>query len=274
MSVVAQIRGYLDRVEDIDYLENILSEVPLSDLFRDLLQLIQGPSADDVGRADLFIRDVIYRAKRNNGPFNEQLFAAGIPSAYVQNVFREDFGIRRNSVSTLGIFHDWWSAKQIENAVVFSELNDPTLLPRLVRLTMFQNQWKDWTLPKRIVNSSDFLVRWSMLEVLDHNLHFPLPRYEILSEAKACLVNLQQDVNPMVKGEADFLRSRMDYYEIMATLPKPEKRKRSKAINQATPKIRFDSFWLFVGNELGARRKTDFTMAELHELAEDFQTPK
>jgi hypothetical protein len=60
----------------------------------------------------------------------------------------------------------------------------------------------------------------------------------------------------------------------MLTLSKLEKRKLSKAMNKVTPKIRFDGFRMFVGRELHAVGKTDFTMPELHELAEAFQKAK
>ncbi|MDB6017339.1 MAG: hypothetical protein JWR19_1828 [Pedosphaera sp.] len=274
MSIAEQIRGYVDRVEDIPHLENILSEIPLPDLFQALIQLIQSSSFDDVGRADLFIRDVIYRAKINNSEFKEQLVVAGVPAAYGQNVFAKDHGIRGIAVSTLKIFNDWWSAKQIEEAVVFSELNDPILLPQLVSITMFRARWEDWSLPKHLISNPDFLVRWSMLEVLDRILVFPLPDEKILSEVKACLSKLREDVNQSIRAEADFLCNRVDFYEVMPSLLKLDKRKRSKAINQATLKIRFESFRMYVGSALGARRKTDFTMAELHEIAENFQKAK
>ena len=267
MNIEERVKCYLDRIEDIAYLECVLDEVPLPDLFQSLLKLLASSEYDDVARADFFIADVICRANANNGDFKKQLVKAGIPTAYEQNVFAQNFQIRRLAIGSLRISSDWWSSTGLSDALTFLEQNDPILLPDALRVQMQNTQWKDWSWPNRLIGNPDFLVRWSVLGLLSECcVRFPLPNFGILAETKTCLSKLQNDENAFVKIEADFLNATVSYYEIMPTLEKPEKRRRSKEMDKSAPKARFSDLWLRVVNELIARRKTDFTPTELHEL--------
>lgn len=267
MNTEDRIKGYVDRIEDIAYLECVLDEVPLPDLFQSLLKLLASSEYDDVARTDFFIRDVICRAKTNNGAFKKQLIEAGIPTAYEQNVFAQNFQIRRLAIGALRISCDWWSSTGLLDVLTFLETNDPILLPDALGVQMQRMQWKDWSWPNRLIGNPDFLVRWSVLGLLNECcVHFPLPESGILTETKSCLSKLQNDENAFVKIEADFLSATVSYYEIMSTLEKPEKRRRSKAMDKSSPKTRFSDLSLRVGNELISRQKTDFSMKELHEI--------
>ncbi|NOS69513.1 MAG: hypothetical protein HOP33_06230 [Verrucomicrobia bacterium] len=268
MGVAERVKGYLDRIEDINYLVCILDEVPLSDLFKVLVELLGSSDCDDVARVDWFIADVWMRAGRNNAEFKANMVVAGIPAAYQRAVFARNYVIRRTAVSRLRMFEEiWWPAAELADALTFLEKNDPLLLPHVIRVQMWRSLWKDWSLPSRLVEEMDFVVRWSVLGVLDECcVHFPLPEIEILTGAKACISKLQNDENALVKAEADFLSATVSYYEIMPTLEKAEKRKRSKAMSKAAPKMRFSHLRDAVGNGLHALQKTDFTMQELHEI--------
>jgi hypothetical protein len=270
-NVADRIRGYFGRVEDIQYLEDILAEVPWPELFQTLLQLIQSLSADDFAKADLFVCDVICRTT-NKIQFRQQFFAAGLATVYVQNTFVRNFFIRRTALGTLKTyFYYWWPQGNVEKAVEFYESNDPILLAELTKYDMRHHRWEDWSLPKRLVKNPDYLVRWSIMEAIEPIMHFPLPQEEILSQIKSCLEVLQRDVNDAVRAEADFLCLQIVNYEKMLSLPKLEKRKLSKAMDKVIPKIRFDSLRDFVGIELYKLGKVDFTMSELHEFADAFQ---
>lgn len=274
MNIEDRVKGYLDRIEDIAYLECILQEVPLADLFQSLLKLLASSEYDDVARTDFFIRDVISRAKENNGAFINQLDGAGIPAAYERIVFSKNFSIRRLAIGTLRISSDWWSSTGLSNALIFLEQNDPILLPDALRVQMWRTNWQDWSWPYRLIGNSDFLVRWSTLGLLSECcVRFPLPDSSILAETKSCISKLQNDENAFVKIEADFLSTTVNFYEIMPTLEQSEKRKRSKAMNKTAPKFRFSDLWLRLGNELHARQKKDFTPTELHHLVGILLTP-
>lgn len=271
MNTVHRIKGYLYHVEDIAYLSDILREVPLPDLFRALNELLNSSSSDDVAQGDLFIRD-IRRAEPENSEFINQLEDAGVPAAYQRNVFRNNYFIRRTSIFTLTISRKWLPDAKLIEALRFLEGNDPFLLPKFVADWMFRTKWKDWTLPNRLLTNPEYLVRWSVLDLLDPILNFPLPESGILSMSKSCLSRLQADSNPLVGAEAAFLLNRVRFFEIMPTLAKTEKRKGSKSIASAAPKIRFESMRMFVEHHLSALNKTDFDFQEIHTLVDNLQS--
>ena len=275
MNTTEQIKGYLDRVEDIPYLENILGNTSLSDLFRSLLELLKSSVHDDVARADWFIHDVMYRTKGSNEAFISNLAEAGVPTCYEQNVFKPNFWIRRTAISTLKTFNDWWSLDGLNKALEFLEANDPVLLPVAVEVQMRRSHWKDWSLPIRLLQHSDFLVRWSVLGVLSQRcIHFPLPDPVVVSAAKLCLTKLQLDENIGVRTEAGFLTATLGFYEIMPGLEKLEKRRRSKELNTVAPKFRFADLWLQVGNQLNAEQKVNFSLEDLRRFVQNSFTPQ
>jgi hypothetical protein len=275
MNVTEQIKGYFDRIEDIPYLENILGSVPLPDLLQSLLDLLNSSVHDDVAKADLFIRDVIYQTKGHNEAFTSNLAQAGLPTCYEQNVFRPNFWIRQTAIGTLRTFIDWWSPDGLTKALEFLEANDPTFLPAAIGVQMHRSQWKDWFMPNRLIRHQDFLVRWSVLGLLSERcIHFPLPNPMIVSAAKTCLTELHQDENIAVKTEANFLTATLSFYEIMPSLEKLEKRRRSKEMNAVVPKFRFADLRLQVGNQLSAEQKNNFTLEELRRFVRNSFTPQ
>ena len=186
----------------------------------------------------------------------------------MRNLFAPNFWIRRSSQSALTKFNDWLPTPKLMNALVVLPATDPLLMPDLVFSQLCRTKWEDWSVPTRLMDSHGLLARWSVLETLDSCVHFPPQSPQIVLKTKSCLSRLQQDGDERVRNEADYLRAKLDYFEIMPGLDKLEKRRRSKAMDAAAPKLRFGILDCHVSNELHARNKADFTLAELHEYVD------
>lgn len=267
-----RILEYADHLEERAYMDSVLA-VGTPAVLEAVIELLQSDSLEDVFHSDLFVRDALRIYRRDNPDFIASLLTSKIPATYRANAVSRNPGKRSVAVMSLCDSIGWNDPQDIRFVLSDLKEHDPLLIPKLLGHHQSLIEHDDWLEVQKVASHGSFLVRWSLVELLDQWLTFPLPVERIMNPTRELLQRLQNDENRMVSNEAGFLARKLDYYEIMPTLPKPEKRRRSKDLNREQPNLRFESLRIQFGNFLFQRGNPEFTIGELEAFVQSLSEP-
>jgi len=260
MSLAEKILKYDDHIQDMDYIQALFAEHPVSAVLDSLHTLLNGqaePHIDQYGSSDvqsagLFIRDVILLVPESiSGDFRAQLFASPVTADLERLLFSDDYDDRHSAAYALGKIGSTNSIPALHQAFDHFLNDDPLILPDLI----FEIRWLqgqidrtlvvDEPLIDAMVANSHFLVRWSALDVIDrHGCHSDQTRTKL-----NYLERLRHDENPWLRAEAEYNYQDCLYQERTHNLPKLERRAQHKLhkVEMAPLKPKIDFFGIKIG---------------------------
>lgn len=262
----ARILGYLEQLESADYWLPLLEKHGASEIEAALVPLLREGTADEVSRACLFLRDLLLvvpsRWSIPTSAFKTSSLVSSLEGLVGSPVLLK----RDDAVYTLGKIGATESIEHLRRARGATQDTDPIMLPRLA----FELQWLsqeddfDWYV-EHSLGSASFLTRWSTLGVLDAAQFAPEEaKWTLKRDAFAAM---SADSSPFVRGTAAFLHEEMQFEASLPALPKPEKKRRRKELEERRPPS-FEGLAMRFRNRMHLTCREDYSVGELEAYAE------
>lgn len=260
MDIKGAISAYLDHLQDPRYLLAIVKS-PEKELFRNLAEMLI--DSQQSYHADLFIRDVFSHVPRTKTRrFRKMLYRSEVGESYRKNCVGPDFVIRQNSIDTLAHYGFPEALHTLINAFKYASDRDPLLMPLLVSDVISLSDWHGRRLMHELRSSDLYLMRWSVLAVLEHR-HLPLDDKSAFLSRKAFLKPLLNDDDLLVQAQARWLFEETRFERSLNSLSKQEKRWARKDLNARKPALCFDDIGLLFSHVMHRNGRADYLIDEL-----------
>jgi hypothetical protein len=267
------IRTYTDHLEDADYCRAVFALADVPTICAVLVAMFQSGDRSVVVDALHFMCDVV-----NYGmlpEFTQRLPRSGILAPLRDLLYAPDQNVRHNAIHTLGKMGPRQNAGMLAEAFPHYLGHHPLELPDL----LFELFWlsrkergRRWDYYDQMATSSLYLIRWSMLDVLDHYRSTD-PSSPSSRRLKHLYEGLSTDANPCVAAEATYeLAKRRELAKLRLDLEAPmlalaEWQRRKKQIRLAEPRLTFMTLEVSFWNYLSAADQADYDVATLDAFA-------
>jgi hypothetical protein len=242
MNIKNQVVQYINHVENVEYLNLVLSTAGIETLLDCIVETLTGESYEEIFSTYLFIYDVKrFSLSRNHKDLYKKLYSSPVIEAIHRNVFSDNHFIRSASIQTLGKLRNRTSIPLLEEAFNRYKGNDPILIPDLITEMFWLQRKENWRIVEQLMRSQSYLSRWSVLEILDQASYKDPKNKKGFKRIKAYVERLWRDQNPLIRAEADYTYRELMFLESMELLTKANKRKGRHALNKIKPKITFSS---------------------------------
>ena len=254
------VLDYIDHIEDRVYLSTIMAAVGVERLTAAIVDLLLSSNRETVWFATIFIRDsVLYLPE---SPFSVAFFASPIIPVLEGLVLAENWWIRCHAVYTLGKTGCTRSLPALHHAFAVVLDRDPLLLPRLVMEIFWLEDEKSLSLIEQMMTSREYTVRWGVIgSMWGHKDASP---DDAMYQAKLrYYAQLRRDPHPLIRAESDYHYRLLEAEPLGRTLPKPERRRQRKLIEQHRPSLNFDEVEQRFSNHLHQSAQSTYTIADL-----------
>lgn len=268
----AQIRQaiyhYIDHLEDGGYVRNAFGLADVSTVVAILAEMLRSGDRQSVLAADIFLRDIVnYRMMP---PFETYLPRSGLFRVLGDLLYVHDHTIRHNTIHTIGkIFYKTNVSMLIEALPVYLQ-HYPLELPDLfLELNWLSRSFRRrrWEHYEQAAASPNYLVRWSLLEILRQERSQPDERDPVAGRLEKIYGRLARDTRFLVGAEAEHALHLLRLSWEGQILPVSEYRRQKKRFREATPKLTFSIFQTRVRNYLYASGRHDYDLAVLERFA-------
>ncbi len=264
--IANSILHYIDYLQNVDYLAEILKSVSSVELDNIINELLQSENNETVSSTCLFIRDLVLFGSQN--PDCEKFCKGHSESSIVktleQLLFSPNHFIRKEVVYTLGKTCSYRSLPMLNQA--FSRLRDidPILLPRLIGEMGWLGTENFWAFLESMTTSPVYMTRWAVIDVLSEFVGDDARVQDQLFQNKFRLTEqLRRDSNILIQSEAEheyqFLKFRSETYN----LPKTLRKKKWKDLERNyKPTLRFAHISSTFTNYLYTKGLTQYSVGE------------
>ena len=261
MTIQEKIENYIDYLQDLDYIDAILTSTEPDTLFDLITEMLLSGNSSRIFWTSLFIRDVVNIAssKSNHAKrFYEELPRSKVAHALNKNVFADVFSVRHNAVYTIGKIGLESSIPVLRTRFTYSLDHDPLLLPGLVFELRWLGDLDQWELIEQMALNPYAMTRWAVLStylfqsflraVEEEDALFALNQLHYLEM-------LRTDHHPLVRQEAEY-KTR----QYLAA-------QNGESDELETPPLTFEVLEIRFGNQLVEMQKDDYTPEELEAFA-------
>lgn len=265
MTAHAAVHGYLEHLQDFDWLEQQLRQTRPQDVEAVVLDALAPPlDAQRAGHALLFIQDAVTLSPAPLKP----LLAVHEPSAAVLTaverlVFCDVYVLRRRAIYTLAKICAFASAPVLANRFEHSLHTDPLLLPNLVA----ENAWLRGPalpgFPDVMLRSPQPLTRWALVPLLYAHPWSGEPQARM-----DALRTLLQDRAAPVGEEAAYGITLLKAQREDHTVTRAQQRALVREAEELRPAVTFEDLELRFSNHLAHLHQADYSVAELAHFAE------
>jgi hypothetical protein len=265
------ILNYIDHLEDTTYLASVLARSDSQSLIDGIVGLLHDPDHDLVGRACLFIRDLILVAPQHGIglAFRDSFDASPIVSALEQLVLAPNHFIRQHTIYTLGKIGSTTSLPKLYLAFQMLCERDPILLPRLVGEILWLEKPKNWRLIERMTASQQYTTRWAALSTLESFAHDIIEDTELVEVKRQCFAQLRGDSHQLVQNEAEYVYQHLVFEQRLSQLTKAERRQQRKELERHRAAVTFSDIEIRYNNQLYTHHIIDYSTADLEQFITD-----
>ncbi len=249
-----KILEYWDRIEDTDYIAEIVNSVDFAHLQILICRLLKSSPAT-FERTSLFLRDAIVCGHRNDAcqQFRADYLGSPIVGTLEELVFINNHFTRSNAIYTLGKTCNYSSKNILVQAFDRFSETDPLLLDRLIHEMGWLGVENMEHYLERMATSTSYLTRWAAVEHI-YQSEERLPDWAEL---------LRQDPCELIRLEAEYECQTILKSLQTSSLSKIQQRQRAKEIRQIKPKTSFQQVSLQFANDLYRGRKSEYSVVEL-----------
>jgi hypothetical protein len=228
------LRYVEDEWKNKDYILEIVTALPLSQIFDLICKLLRSVDSEDFRATALFIQDIISLAEHgipDFKPFYDAYTGSEIIAILEQSILSDNYFIRSQAISTLGQTSGYTSGDILIRAFNLFRDTDPLLLDRLTSQIRYFEVANVDSCVEFIIHSHNYLTRWAIVESLREAIQDEIPQWVEV---------LRQDRHELVRTEAEYeYQSKIKSLQT-PILSKAEQRQRAKDIKKIKPVI---SFW-------------------------------
>lgn len=262
-----KILHYLNHLQDVDYLAEIVNSVSDTELCNIINELLQSGDDEILGSTCLFIRDLLVLGSR---PHNREKFVKGYPeSSIVKNLeqllFSPNHFTRKQVVYTLGKACSYSSTEVLNQAFNTYRDTDPILLPRLIGEMAWLGAENFWELLDSMMSSFLYMTRWAVIGVLSEFVgDDPQIQDELFQSKLRCTEQLRLSSNILIQSEAEYEYQLLQFRSSTYNLPRAERKKKRKDLErQYKPAFYFTHISSAFTNHLYTNGLTQYSVAEL-----------
>jgi hypothetical protein len=234
-------------------------------------ELLRSTDTEIVNSTCSFIKDlVLYSNQHLKGEILSQLYeTSSILKMIEKLLFSPNFWIRRAAVYTLGKTCSYDSIPVLSEAFRTFRDSDPLFLPKLLGEMGWLGAENFWELLDAMTESSFFVTRWAVVEVLPTFIEDSDSKNELLLGKFRCLEKLRQDSNTLVKAEAEHQYELLKFRSEMHKLSKSDHKKMRKDLDRKfTPVLSFS----YISNQfefyLKKKGLTQYSVDDLEKFIE------
>ncbi|BDA76267.1 hypothetical protein CAL7716_104330 (plasmid) [Calothrix sp. PCC 7716] len=276
--IKSKILHYLNHLQDVDYLAEIVNSVSDTELCNIINELLQSEDDEIIGSTCLFIRDLLVLGSR---PHNSEKFVKGYPeSSIVENLeqllFSPNHFTRKQVVYTLGKACSYSSTKVLNQAFNVFRDTDPILLPRLIGEMAWLGAENLWALLDSMMSSFLYMTRWAVVDVLSEFVGDDAQVKDKLFQSKLRYTEqLRQDSNILIQSEAEWEYQLLQFRSSTYNLPRAERKKKRKDLErQYKPAFSYTRISSAFTNHLHTNGLTQYSVAELDAFILDMTQAK
>ncbi|TWH49900.1 HEAT repeat domain-containing protein [Dulcicalothrix desertica] len=265
--IKSKILHYLNHLQDVDYLAEIVNSISDTELCNIINELLQSGNDEIFGSTCLFIRDLLVLGSR---PHNREKFVKGYPESLIvknleQLLFSPNHFTRKQVVYTLGKACSYSSTTVLNQAFNTYRDTDPILLPRLIGEMAWLGAENFWELLDSIMSSQVYMTRWAVIGVLSEFVGDDAQVKDELFQSKLrCTEQLRQDSNILIQSEAEYEYQLLQLRSLTYNLPRAERKKKRKDLErQYKPAFCFTRMSSAFTNHLYTNGLAQYSVAEL-----------
>lgn len=240
-------------IHEMTPVDSVIGVHSMAEVFQEIEAILSSNEREHIANTLTFVRDAgLYRHP------HREAFRQFLQSAQIWETLRDllrapDCSVRYNAIYTIGKLTERNRSCLLSEAFPFYLENDPINLPRLLmELLWLTNEW-DWSLVEQVASSKEYLLRWSLCQILDDTGDSLETRGRFLE----ILAGLKSDAHPLVAAEGNFRYERVKV-KLGPRLPKVEWRDEVKRIAGLRPRLLFEATTMqFMGG------RSDYTLDEL-----------
>lgn len=229
--------------------DSIMGNIPMEIIHRELADLLREFESDQIHAFLRFVRDSVNYTHSRRDEFIEALSNSMVCASIESLLQVPVYHVRGGTVYTLGKIGARRGGEMLRDRFRWFLERDPLNLPGLVFELSWLEKTLDWGLVDEILVAPHFLQRWSLCEILDHELS-----NDDVGCAKSRLEILARDSSPRIADEARFLLKESEK-------PRPTE----LPVDFGTPEVESihqPLLFHFAGNEF-MRDRRDYVIEEL-----------
>jgi hypothetical protein len=265
--IATSILQYLDHLQDIDYLAQIINSVSGKMLCQIIDELLRSEDNQTVRFTGVFIRDLVLLGTQHPdcSEFVKDYLESSIIITLEYLLSSPNHFTRLEAVYTLGKVCSYSSIAHLDQAFIKFRDTDPMLLPRLV----FEMSWLGadnfWALIDSMSNSPVYVTRWAIIGVFESCCGENVRTQDELFQGKLkYLEKLRGDSNLLIQAESEYEHRLLTFRSKMHDLSKADRKKQRKILDQqCKPACRFDQVSMMFGNHLYTKGMTAYFIDEL-----------
>ncbi len=276
--IESKILHYLNYLQDVNYLAEIVNSVSDTELCNIINELLQSEDDEIIGSTCLFIRDLLVLGSR---PHNREKFVKGYPESLIvknleQLLFSPNHFTRKQVVYTLGKACSYNSTGVLNQAFNTFRDTDPILLPRLIGEMGWLGAQNFWALLDSMMSSQVYMTRWAVVDVLSEFIGDDAKVQDKLFLSKLrCVEQLRQDSNILIQSEVEYEYQLLKFRSLAYDLPKAERKKKRKDLErQYKPAFSYTCISSAFTNHLYTKGLTQYSVAELEAFILDMTQAK
>ena len=251
------------------YLASIFAAHDVQAVSRVLVEMLRSGDRRLIWEASSF---TVQTAIRHAAPaFEAYLPKSGIFETLRDLLYAPDCEARSHAATAIGRLYRTQYVPFLLDAVPTYIERYPLELDRLLlELTWLsrRHRRRAWEHYERIAESSHYVVRWSLLEVLHHEDHRTDPRDPGARRLDAMYVMLAGDESILVRGEAQYALAQLRLRRELPNLLRADRSRRSLRLQKSAPRLTFRTFTQVTGNYLRAIGLADYDLDLLDHLAQ------
>lgn len=233
--IKSKILHYLNYLQDVNYLAEIVNSVSDTELCNIINELLQSGDDEIISSTCLFIRDLLVLGSR---PHNREKFIKGYPESLIiknleQLLFSPNHFTCKQVVYTLGKACSYNSISVLNQAFSTYRDTDPILLPRLIGEMGWLGAENFWALLDSMMSSFLYMTRWAVVNVLSEFVGDDAQVKDELFQSKLrCIEQLRQDSNILIQSEAEWEYQLLQFRSSTYNSPRAERKKKRKDLER------------------------------------------
>jgi hypothetical protein len=273
MDIEYKIIHYIDSIQNVDYLADIITSLPNSDLDHFIADLLHSESDEIISLICLFIRDVMTFGYSNPEceKFKEKYPKSKILKKIEDLVFSNNHFIRSQAIYTLGKTCNYGSIHILNKAFKTFRDTDPLLLPILISEMGWLGIGSFSERIESIISSELYTTRWVALSILpDINREAAELENEIFKAKKNWINKLREDPNDLIRLEAEYEYQLLEFQRSLSNLSRGDiKRKKKNLEQEFKPVVSFQSAALIFTRNLHISGISQYSVSDFQSFIEN-----
>jgi hypothetical protein len=273
MGMEHKILYYIDSIQDINYIADIVESLPYPALENLITNLLNSEYDEEVALICLFIRDVMTFGSSNPEcrKFKENYPKSKILEKIEDLVFSNNHFIRSQAIYTLGKTCSYGSVEVLSRAFDIFKDTDPLMLPTLISEMGWLGSGKFLKMMESIIASKFYTTRWVALAILpDISKDDAELENERFKANKNWINKLQEDSSIFIRLEAEYEYQLLGFKRNLSNLTRGEIKRNKKNLDQEfKPVVSFQSAALKFTRQLNMDGKSEYSVSDFQSFIEN-----